>query len=139
MKIQEIHYNYEREVDSISQDNIKLYKECVNCKTEFNNLREKYEILLDNNEKLKNSHDKNMPISTFVATINCRKLFKDINYQYEFDNQKLNTGIEYIKNIQPKNEYKQLILIAECNHLRSQIRKLKQNLKYIICILINKI
>lgn len=129
-KIQEIHSVYEQKVESMSQDNNKLHKEYLACKTELSNLKGKYEILNEGYEKLKNNSEKTMPVSVHNSAIDeCKRLFEELKHQYESEKKKLNTRIKQLEEILPENEKQLITLTAECDQLRLQVKNFEKNSK----------
>lgn len=130
-KLQEIHSVYEHKVETMSQDNNKLHKEYLTCKAELSNLQGKYEILNEGYEKLKNNSEKTMPVSVHNASVEeCKRLFEELKFQYENDKKKLTSKIKLLEESQPENE-KQLILItAERDQLKTQLKSLEKTYKY---------
>lgn len=129
-KLQEIHSVYEHKVETMSQDNNKLHKEYLTCKAELSNLQGKYEILNEGYEKLKNNSEKTMPVSVHNASVEeCKRLFEELKFQYENDKKKLTSKIKLLEESQPENE-KQLILItAERDQLKTQLKSLEKTYK----------
>ncbi|OXU18654.1 hypothetical protein TSAR_014055 [Trichomalopsis sarcophagae] len=129
-KIQEIHSIYEHKVESMSQDNNKLYKEYLTCKTELSTLKGKYEILNEGYEKLKNISEKTMPISVHNAAIDeCKRLFEELKQQYESEKKKSSTCMKQLEEILRENEKQLITITAERDQLRIQARNLEKNLK----------
>lgn len=129
-KIQEIHSVYEHKVESMSQDNNKLYKDYLACKTELSNLKGKYEILNEGYEKLKNNSEKTMPVSVHNAAIDeCKRLFEELKQQYESEKKKSCARLKQLEEILPENEKLLITITAERDQLKVQDRNLEKNLK----------
>ena len=132
-KLQEIHSVYEHKVESMSQDNNKLHKEYLTCKTELSNLQGKYEILNEGYEKLKSNSEKTMPVSVHNSTVEeCKRLFEELKHQYETDKRKLNAKIKQLEETQPENEKQLIVVTAERDQLKLQAKSLEKNLKQVL-------
>ena len=116
----------------MSLDNNKLHKENLTYKTELSNLQGKYEILSEGYEKLKNNSEKTMPISVHNSTVEeCKRLFEELKYQYETEKKKLNTRIKQLEESQPENEKQLIVVTAERDQLKAQVKSLEKNLKQV--------
>ncbi|XP_066600599.1 centrosomal protein of 89 kDa-like isoform X2 [Prorops nasuta] len=129
-KLQEIHSVYEEKVESMSQDNNKLHKEYITCKSELSGLQGKYEILSEGYDKLKSNSDKIMPISVHNAAVEeCKQLFEEVKLQYESEKKKLNQRIKQLEESQPDNSKELIMITAERNQLKITIKALEKSLK----------
>lgn len=130
-KLQEVHSVYERKVESMSQDNNKLQKDYLACKTELSNLSGKYEILNESYEKLKGNSEKTVPVSVHNSAVDeCRRLFEELKYQYEAEKKKLNSKLRQYEETIPDNEKQLLTVTTERDHLQLLNGKLEKSLKY---------
>ncbi|XP_074102809.1 centrosomal protein of 89 kDa isoform X1 [Cotesia typhae] len=129
-KLLEIHSIYEKKVESMLQDNNKLHRDYVSCKTELSNLQGKYEILSDGYEKLKKNLEKTMPVSVHSDAIDeCKRLFEELKTQYDTEKRKLLSQLKKFEELNPENEKLIATLTAERDHLRYLTKNLEKSLK----------
>ncbi|XP_015596053.1 centrosomal protein of 89 kDa isoform X2 [Cephus cinctus] len=129
-KLQELHAVYERKVESMSEDNNKLHKEYLGCKTELSNLQGKYEVLSDAYEKSKKNSERSVPASVHTAAVDeCRHLLEELKYRYENERKSLQAKVKHLEESQPENEKQLLLVTQERDQLRNSVKTLERNLK----------
>ncbi|XP_066583818.1 centrosomal protein of 89 kDa-like [Prorops nasuta] len=131
-KLQEIHSVYEKKVESMSQDNNKLHKEYITCKSELSSLQGKYEILCEGYEKLKSTSDKIMPVSVHNAAVEeFKRLFEELKLQYESEKKKLNQRIKQLEDSQPDNDKELIMITAERDQMKITMKNLEKKFKHV--------
>lgn len=122
----------------MSQDNNKLYKDYISCKTELGNVLGKYEILNEGYEKFKSNTEKTMPVSVHNAAVEeCRRLFEELKSQYGMEKKKLSLQITQLQESQPDIEKQLITVTAERNQAKIFCKTLEKNLKQVFFIQLN--
>ena len=129
-KLQEIHSIYEQKVESMSQDNNKLHKNYLTCKTELSNVQGKYEILNDGYEKMKNDNEKTMPVSVHAAAVDeCKRLFEELKAQYDSEKRKLSSRVKFLEDSHQEDEKFLITVQSERDQFKQQVKTLEKSLK----------
>lgn len=126
----DIRSSYESKIEVILKCNETLKKEHTITVSELSNLRGKYEILSKEFEEMRNKEQQTVPATVHVTAIEeCKILLDELKYQYENEKRNLCNHIKHIEEIQPENEKKLIMVIAERNHLKGLVNNLETTLK----------
>ncbi|KAG6798833.1 centrosomal protein of 89 kDa [Apis mellifera caucasica] len=126
----DIRSSYESKIEVILKCNEALKKEHTITVSELSNLRGKYEILSKEFEEMRNKEQQTVPTTVHVTAIEeCKILLDELKYQYENEKRDLCNHIKHIEEIQPENEKKLIMVIAERNHLKGLVNNLETTLK----------